>query len=125
MLKNITPRTPIEIVERTIEFADAEGNGFVFNVDEKFKPIFPCKEAKENFEYALANPDKFEIYNELITRRRVYVEPAHGTCTCGREVTLENEYRGACECGCGRWYNLFGQELLPPEYWENDDEEWW
>jgi hypothetical protein len=22
---------------------------------------------------------------------------------------------------CGQWYNLFGQALVDPEYWEDDD----
>ena len=36
-------------------------------------------------------------------------------------VYLYDRYRAACQCPkCGRWYNLFGQELLPPEMWEED-----
>jgi hypothetical protein len=28
---------------------------------------------------------------------------------------------GANECPhCGQWYNVFGQELLPPDQWEED-----
>jgi hypothetical protein len=27
---------------------------------------------------------------------------------------------GACQCeNCGQWYNIFGQELIDPEYWED------
>ena len=57
-----------------------------------------------------------------------YKEPAHGTCICGEEVSLWDQYYGACECPkCGRWYNLFGQELVAPEHWETDpaEEEYW
>ena len=50
-----------------------------------------------------------------------YREPAHGICRCGEEVTLIDEYMGSCQCeNCGQWYNLFGQELLPPNQWEED-----
>lgn len=28
---------------------------------------------------------------------------------------------GACQCPkCGKWYNIFGQALLDPEFWEDD-----
>lgn len=48
-----------------------------------------------------------------------YKPPAYGTCHCGGTVELTDEYMGACECpNCGQWYNLFGQELLPPDMWE-------
>ena len=30
---------------------------------------------------------------------------------------------GAFECACGQWYNMFGQELNPPEDWEEPLEE--
>ena len=125
MLRNLVERTPVEIVERTIEFTDAEGNGFSFDADERGNPILANECAKHNYEYAIAHPEEYEIYDELVVRRRTYIEPAHGTCACGTEITLYDEYHGACECEkCGRWYNLFGQELLPPEYWENEEEEW-
>jgi len=44
-----------------------------------------------------------------------------GTCPCGREVTIQFD---DTECECGRYYNLFGQELVPPSQreYEGDDE---
>lgn len=48
------------------------------------------------------------------------MNPAVGKCSCGREVILDADYSGAVQCGCGRWYNLFGQELRDPRYWEED-----
>jgi hypothetical protein len=48
-----------------------------------------------------------------------WMENAKGICThCGREVELHNEYCGACQCECGQWYNMFGQEINPPSMWE-------
>lgn len=38
------------------------------------------------------------------------------------EYELVNQYQGACPCPkCGQWYNLFGQELINPQYWEEED----
>lgn len=51
------------------------------------------------------------------------VIPATGVCKCGNRITLQNEYMGACECPyCGRWYNLFGQELNHPDTWRYGDD---
>ena len=50
-------------------------------------------------------------------------EPATGVCECGHRIALWDEYMGACECPhCGRWYNLFGQELNHPDTWRNGDD---
>ena len=41
------------------------------------------------------------------------------TCDCGSTVYLG---RFTCECeNCGRLYNSFGQELAPPDEWDEDD----
>ena len=53
---------------------------------------------------------------------RAFVNPAIGKCSCGAEVILDSDYYGAVRCDCGRWYNLFGQSLKDPKYWEEDDE---
>lgn len=48
-------------------------------------------------------------------RKRIhagYVEPAKAKCTCGRIVSLANPLFN--ECGCGRWYNMCGQEKIDP-----------
>ena len=50
-----------------------------------------------------------------------YHEPDRGICVCGAEVYLDrdNSYLAAVQCPkCGKWYNLFGQELLPPDEWD-------
>ena len=126
MLKNIIPRTLVELVEQAIEFTDAEGCGFSFPCDRSGNVQFSKTDAeiarvqREHYKYAMAHPELFPVkFNQVITRRRTYIEPAHGTCRCGEDITLVNEYQGACQCPkCGQWYNLFGQELIDPEYWE-------
>lgn len=88
---------------------------------------FPCDEngnvkelnpgAQENYEYALANPDKY-TKPRVIKRTYKDIEPAEGLCSCGERILIENQYCGAFECpNCNQWYNLFGQELLPPDQW--------
>lgn len=60
---------------------------------------------------------------EVVKYQWDYFDPAIAECACGKQIALENEYLGACQCPkCGQWYNLFGQELVDPEYW-NDEEE--
>ena len=126
MLKNYTPRERKTDVTYELEFLYPNSNsGYGF----------PCTETGELLElknpYAIANyndcmahPEKFEVYNHIRKIKHTYTENAHGTCECGHDISLWDEMYGACECPyCGRWYNLFGQELNPPEYWEEDYEE--
>ena len=41
------------------------------------------------------------------------------TCDCGSTVYLG---RFTCECeNCGKLYNSLGQELAPPDEWDDDD----
>ena len=61
---------------------------------------------------------------EAVTLEWDYVEPALAKCSCGTELLLECQYAGACQCpDCGQWYNVYGQALVDPEYWEEDDED--
>ena len=48
--------------------------------------------------------------------------PAEGICECGKTNRLEEDHLGACQCPyCGRWHNLFGEELEPPEKWYDNE----
>lgn len=42
------------------------------------------------------------------------------TCSCGTTVYLDNSLTNDCE-GCGKLYNGSGQELAPPEEWDEED----
>lgn len=125
MLKNFVPRTAREEVEYCIEWTDKHGNGFSFPCDEAGNALTEhmTQAGLDNLAYCRANPSKFYFAGTFHTRRYTVHDNAHGTCSCGREVILWNQYQGACECECGKWYNMFGQELNPPEYWEDDDYE--
>jgi len=118
MLKNYVPSEYRTITEYHIVFDDGRGNGSWFPCDKDgnlSKDLHPC--AMENYKNrCMESHDKYVRFNEVIETKRRIRDEAHGTCSCGQEVYLSNEYYGACQCEkCGKWYNLFGQELLPPE----------
>ena len=123
MLKNITRRERKTVTAYQIEFLNGEG-GYGFDCDKDGNLLNMTDCAMENYKRCMEHPESWEVWNKKIKNTWSYTEPAHGTCICGREVELWDQYRGACQCECGRWYNLFGQELLDPMYWEPDDDEW-
>lgn len=124
MLKNYVPRERKMVVEYEIAYDDGAGNGFGFPCDKDGNAAPDMHEcAVANLEWCRQHPEKFVRAGEIVTMKRWHTEPAHGRCICGREVSLWDQYYGACECECGRWYNLFGQELVPPEHWETDPSE--
>lgn len=111
-------------------FDDGTGNGFWFPCfeDGKLKPDM-SNDAMTNFNWCMENPDLFVRFNKIVSTTRRFRVPAHGRCSCGNEVYLQDEYYGACQCEkCGKWYSLSGQELLPPDQWGWDgtpmEEDW-
>lgn len=120
MLKNIIPRERKFETSYMLAYDDGHWNGYMFDCDEHGIPLDSLTDtALKMLESCKTHPEKFARAGEIVSFDRSYVEPAHGTCECGEVVTLENQYLGACECTkCGRWYNLFGESLLPPDQWE-------
>lgn len=98
--------------------------GYIFPANSDETPAFDKmgEEATRNFYECALN---FDLYNRWFEEREItVVEPAVGKCVCGSEVRLDADYayHGAVQCEkCGQWYNLFGQKLIDPEYWEMDD----
>ena len=126
MLKHYTPSEWKDVIEYNLVFDDGRGNGLCFACD-KAGNLLPFDDEavnearRRNRDTALLHPEKYVRFNKIVKETRRYSEPAHGLCDCGEEVYLYNQYMGACECpGCGKWYNLFGQELLPPDQWGED-----
>lgn len=119
MLKMKTERRRVKIAEHYIEFNLDDNSGYCFPCDASGS-LLPMEEcAMENYRMCMDHPEKFRDWNKFATYYRSYTENATGVCVCGETVELWDQYMGACECPrCGRWYNLFGQELLPPEMWE-------
>ena len=130
MLKNYTPSEWKTETWHELVFDDGWGNGLCFSPCDENGNILPWPESdpnhlaidearRKNRDSALAHPEKYVRFNKVIKRTQEYKEPPQALCECGAEFPMLNEYMGACECpGCGKWYNLFGQELLPPDRWE-------
>jgi len=128
MLRNYVPVEFRTVIEHYLVFDDGCGNGSWFPCNASGSVVDLPHEAVANLANCMEHPEKFVRWNEVVTERRKYEEPAHGTCICGHEVELYDQYYGACQCkNCLRWYNLFGQSLRPPEQWIVDpsEEEYW
>lgn len=127
MLRNYTPAEYRTAVDYELVFDDGHNNGFGFPCDRDGKLLESMEQnpaAHENYQFCLNHPERFERFNQVVKHERRVRDNAHGTCICGNELELYDQYLGACQCEkCGRWYNLFGQELLPPDQWKKDTEE--
>lgn len=126
MLKIIKERTSIKVTEYFIEFnyKDDPNAGFCFPANKDGTPAFDkmCSEAKANYEKCLTDSSLTEA--EFTTSAYTSISPAIGQCICGSLVTLDADYMGVVRCECGRWYNLFGQSLIDPKYWDRDDDDY-
>jgi hypothetical protein len=124
VLKIVRERTPEIITECYIEFKykDDPDAGFCFPATHYGDPDFDrmSDEACANYQACLTDNRLTE--EEFVKHKWTYMNPALGICSCGKEVVLDCDHAGAVRCECGKWYNLFGQELLDPEYWEEDNE---
>ena len=120
MLTEIKKGEYVTNVWYELAFDDGRNNGFAFPCDENGNVMLEDRPyARKNYEECLKHPERFVRFNKVTEHRQTYREPDEGICSCGNTVVLANQYMGACQCEkCGRWYNLFGQSLLPPEYWE-------
>lgn len=121
MIRNYIPAYYETITEYDIVFDDGEFNGFSFPCDKEgnLLPDIP-QEAKDNYKECLEHPERYERFNRVVKSEWRARTNARGTCRCGNEVELYDMYYGSCKCEkCGQWYNLFGQEILPPEQWED------
>ncbi len=124
MLKIIRERRPLKFRDYTIEFKykDDPEAGFSFPATCHGDPDFYAMGSEMLANYEACLTDKRLTEGEFIKHEWTYVEPALGLCSCGKEIVLECDHAGAVRCECGKWYNLFGQELRDPKYWEEDDE---
>ena len=70
--------------------------------------------AKENY----AAVSKNEAYVPRFEGRKfVFRERTRKCSRCGARVTLEGD---SCCRKCGKWFNGFGEEILPPERWQRE-----
>jgi hypothetical protein len=103
---------------------DDHSCGFIFPANSDGTPAIDKmpEEAKRNYYICLvADTDTYDYGFE--EREDRVVDYAVGRCRCGAEVELfDGAWMGAVQCEkCGKWYNIYGQELIDPEYWEEDD----
>lgn len=119
MLKNYIPSEhKIESKYRLV-FDDGYGNGYYFYCDKDGNPNFDNDAQRKNYEHCMKHPKSFVRFNKIVKETYSYVEPAQAECECGAKFSLVSGYMGACQCPeCGKWYNLFGQELQAPQYWD-------
>lgn len=111
-------------IEYTYNFDIDNDGGYAFPCTEAGKILMDeiGEEALKNLLWCFSNLDKFICKPYVKKYSWSYYEPALAQCTCGQKFELEDEYMGACQCPkCGAWYNLFGQRLLDPEFWEGED----
>lgn len=102
---------------------DDDSCGFIFPANPDETPALDKMpaEARRNYCECEMNVD---LYNRWFEEREVkVVDYAVGKCRCGAEVELTDDaWMGAVQCEkCGKWYNIYGQELRDPKYWEDDD----
>lgn len=125
MLSNIVrPERKLEVTYGLNFLVDAGGGcEFPCDANGNVKLSSMTEAAIQNYKDCLAHPEKFPYaFNEVHKYSRWTKNTPYGTCHCGERVYLFNEYMGACQCPkCGQWYNLFGEELLPPSDWEDVD----
>jgi hypothetical protein len=117
-------------LQHNFHWEDKPDSGFTFEVNEKGECITENDSAQENFVLCKTGLITSGTGGKIVDGgvRKVshkYATNAVGVCVCGEQVELYNQYMRACECSnCGQWYNLSGQELMPPRYWHDDGGDW-
>jgi hypothetical protein len=122
MLDNMVKRERVFIEDYALgyEWVDDPSSGFSFECDKEGNPL-----VEKMGDPALENLRKCRdgtydvVFMGIRDYSRYYTEDAHGTCDCGREVYLHNDYGHGIDCECGRIYNSSGQELAPRSQWED------
>lgn len=123
-MKNFKQGELVDRVWYELTFDDGHNNGFSFPCDKDGNLASDMNDsAKENYEWCLAHPSEFERYNKVVEYKQRYKENNSGTCDCGKQIELFNQYLGACECpNCGRWWNVWGQRVKNPDTWSDGDD---
>ena len=100
------------------DFPD-HNSGYVFPCDENGNVQFNTEQSEINYKRCINGEIPDLIDCGIIAREQSHTQYAVGICDhCGQELIIRDEYYGACQCDCGQWYSMNGQELLPPEQWQ-------
>ncbi len=127
MLKIIREREIQTTYEYSIEYRykDDPNAGFSFPATAHGNPDFAAMSTEMFANYKICLMDGRLSDAEFVKSERNYAAPAIGECRCGEHIELyaDNIFGALCCPKCGQWYNIFGQELLSPEHWEEDYDE--
>ena len=124
MAQIISKRHRVQENRKVLEFEPiglGKSNGwYSFSADDDYNPVFDNQ--LQRYSWEMISKDDGYVGPFRRVEKHTYTEYARAICECGKEIELYAQYMGACECPhCGRWHNLFGQELLPPEQWGDTD----
>lgn len=128
MLKNFTPRKPVETTQYELVFRleDGCGSAFAFECDESgnvYRDKLP-RLALHNLDLCLKGEvDGLSVRLGVVrSYTQSFVEDGGGTCVCGRHVVITRSWANACDW-CGREYNGSGQLLTDRSYWGEETNE--
>ncbi len=102
--------------------ADIPGSGYSFPCDKDGRVLWEsvsCPDiARKNLAVCKAHPERWTADSRDGRVVQIIRRVRYGVCPyCGRRVYFGGS---STECECGQWYNVFGQEIKPPENWEDD-----
>lgn len=121
----IVPKGTVIDIERKVCFQYKDdpyfngttfNGGYAFDADEQGNPIAKNEDQVKSIDYALHSGD---YINMGIIEREIYSTFDLYKCKCGEEFYMTSHKGSNCP-KCNQWYNYFGQEILPPEYWWNE-----
>lgn len=119
-----------EVKEYCLVYDDVHGSGYSFPCDEGGRILWEEFSSKDAAEKSLAYcKAHLEMWTGKCGEIVAYVSHyRYGICPhCGLRVYFWgagwSSSLGVSQCDCGHWYNIFGQEMRPPEDWEDVDED--
>lgn len=111
-------------------FDDARvpGSGYAFPCDKDghilWDDCLSPEATQKSFEFCKAHPEKWTPESQHGQVVEFFTPVRYGICPyCGGKVYFCGAgYMGAYECECGKWYTAWGQNVRPPEEWDDLDE---
>jgi len=92
-------------------------SGYSFPVDKSGNLLATNDVMRGNYKKVFGDPNYIDLGVQEL--RRTYRAPAVGRCPCGTDVVLDGSYMGVSQCDCcGKWYDMNGNLMKSPEYWE-------
>ena len=121
-----------EVKSYLLTYEDDQGDGYAFPCNEEghilWDDVYSPETTRMSLAYCKAHQDRWTgRCGEVVT---VVYRIRYGICpACGRRVYFGGSgwaSSSRVECDCGKWYNLFGEEIIPPKYWEEAPlEDYW